>query len=145
MGGPPDASRGAGGAGPTCESNGHVNQVGERFTAGCAVCSCAAGGVVSCTDTLCRAACLALAKDSAQLRSQAARCDIADPQACTQFVGPASLSCDCDVPYAVDQGAEVQVLRERYARNACGKPNPECECRAWETACVEGTCEYVAP
>ena len=145
-GGQPDASAGAGGASPTCESGGHVYQVGERFTAGCATCSCTAGGIVSCDDRRCHAICVAIAKKFAALRAEAARCDIADPNACTQFVGPASLSCDCPVPYAVDNGATAQVLLERYVRDSCGKPNPECECPAWETAsCVEGICEGTAP
>jgi hypothetical protein len=143
-GGAPEASGGAGGAGATCESQGNVYSVGANWTEGCRRCSCAAGGVVSCDARQCRLLCLRIARSFAILRAEAAQCEIGDADACAQFVGPGSLSCDCPVPYGVDRGAEAQVLRENYAQYAC-KPNPECDCPAWETAsCVEGTCQGTA-
>jgi hypothetical protein len=89
---------------------------------------------------------VAIAKAFAHLRAEAALCDTASPDACTQFVGPASLTCDCPVPYALNNGPKAQLLLERYASASCAKPTAECECPVWETAsCVEGICQGTAP
>jgi hypothetical protein len=141
-----DGGAGAGAAGAaSCEFEGKSYQVGERFSDGCKTCDCIGDSLVSCSDRLCRLACLRIAVEFAKTGAAGKLCDPAEPLACQTATRPRSLACGCPVPVdSAADGEKATLLRERWLELECGTNDPNCVCDIWERAfCSEdGLCIY---